>query len=226
VAWRDDVVQREYVKQKENNSSPLFDGELEPEVEVKKTSAATVRRKLSALSSLFEHLCERNAVTHNPVKGVKRPNEGSNEGKTPALGDSQARTLLNSPDAESLKGKRDRAMIAVLLFHAMRREEVVKLKVKDLQMRQGVLHFKITGKRDKISYLPVNAEALRLIDEYLELADISGLNTPHLADWPYRFSSWGVDDPGNTRGWFDAADKLVGWVALQTPFWAIDSHGS
>jgi integrase/recombinase XerD len=61
-------------------------------------------------------------------------------------------------------------MIAVLLFHAMRREEVVKLKVKDLQMRQGVLHSKITGKRDKIRYLPVNAEALRLIDEYLELA--------------------------------------------------------
>jgi integrase/recombinase XerD len=47
---------------------------------------------------------------------------------------------------------------------------VVKLKVKDLQMRPGVLHFKILGKRDKIRYLPVNAEALRPIDEYLELS--------------------------------------------------------
>jgi integrase/recombinase XerD len=170
IAWRDDVVQREYVKQKEQSAAPLFDEELEPEVEIKKTSAATVRRKLSALSSLFEYLCEKNAVTHNPVKGVKRPNEGSYEGKTPALSDAQARHLLAAPDAESLKGKRDRAMIAVLLFHAVRREEVVKLKVKDLQMRQGVLHFRISGKRDKIRYLPVNAEALRLIDEYLELA--------------------------------------------------------
>lgn len=169
IAWRDEVVKREYLKQKES-SSPLFDEELESSVEVKVASSATVRRKLSALSSLFEYLCEKNAVTHNPVKGVKRPNEGSYEGKTPALSDAQARHLLAAPDAESLKGKRDRAMIAVLLFHAMRREEVAKLNVKDLQMRQGVLHFRVKGKRDKIRYLPVNAEALRLIDEYLELA--------------------------------------------------------
>jgi site-specific recombinase XerC len=36
------------------------------------------------LSSLFEYLCEKNAVTHNPVKGVKRPKAESGEGKTPA----------------------------------------------------------------------------------------------------------------------------------------------
>jgi hypothetical protein len=33
-------------------------------------------------------------VTHNPVKGVKRPKAETNEGKTPALGDHQARKLL------------------------------------------------------------------------------------------------------------------------------------
>jgi hypothetical protein len=33
---------------------------------------ATIRRKLSALSSLFDYLCERNAVLGNPVDGVKR----------------------------------------------------------------------------------------------------------------------------------------------------------
>src|SRR6267142_4458011 len=47
---------------------------------------ATVRRKLSALSSLFDYLCERNAVTGNPVDGVKRPMANGNEGSTPALG--------------------------------------------------------------------------------------------------------------------------------------------
>jgi hypothetical protein len=31
----------------------------------------TLRQWLSAVSSLFEHLCERNAVTHNPAKGVE-----------------------------------------------------------------------------------------------------------------------------------------------------------
>ena len=35
-----------------------------------------------------------NAVTHNPVKGVERPKTESGEGKTPAIGDHQARDLL------------------------------------------------------------------------------------------------------------------------------------
>ena len=47
---------------------------------------ATIRRKLSALSSLFDYLCERNAVVGNPVDGVKRPMANGNEGSTPALG--------------------------------------------------------------------------------------------------------------------------------------------
>lgn len=45
-------------------------------------------------SSLFEHLCESNAIPHNPVKGAQRPAVESYEGKTPALGDHQARQLL------------------------------------------------------------------------------------------------------------------------------------
>jgi hypothetical protein len=36
-------------------------------------------------------LCESNPVTHNPVKGVKRPAVESQQGKTLALGDAQAR---------------------------------------------------------------------------------------------------------------------------------------
>ena len=51
----------------------------------KPLAASTARRKLSALPSLFEHLCNHNAVTHNPIKGVKRPSEGANEGKTRRL---------------------------------------------------------------------------------------------------------------------------------------------
>jgi integrase/recombinase XerD len=42
-------------------------------LEARQVSGATIRRKLAAISSLFEYLCERNAVTHNPVLGVKRP---------------------------------------------------------------------------------------------------------------------------------------------------------
>ena len=63
---------------------------------------SSIRRKLAAVASLFDHLCEVNAVSHNPVRGVKRPKFDANEGKTPALGDGQARALLDAPPPEVL----------------------------------------------------------------------------------------------------------------------------
>lgn len=48
---------------------------------VKWRKTPTIRWKLAALSSVFNHLCDSNAVTHNPVKGVPQPKEGANEGK-------------------------------------------------------------------------------------------------------------------------------------------------
>ena len=82
--------------------------------------------KLAALSSLFEHLSEVNAVAHNPVKGVKRPKVRSYDGKTPALGDAQARHLLKLPAGDGLKARRDRALLSLLLYHGLRREELCK----------------------------------------------------------------------------------------------------
>lgn len=140
-------------------------------LEEEQLGGASIRRKLAALSSLFEHLCENNAVTHNPVKGVKRPVVESQQGKTPALGDAQVRALLNAPDASKLKGKRDRAILSTLLYHGIRREELAKLKVKDYnQTRRGVPHLRIKGKGGKMRFVPTHPGTLTLIEEYLEAA--------------------------------------------------------
>jgi len=145
IAWRKDMERRELLP-------------------------ASIRRKLSALSSLFDYLCERNAVLGNPVDGVKRPMANNNEGSTPALGDAQARRLLDAPPHETLKGKRDRAILAALLYHGIRREELCLLRVRDMQSRQGVVHFRIKGKRDKVRFVPIHPLGQRLIEEYLALA--------------------------------------------------------
>ncbi len=42
-------------------------------MEVRKLAPSTICRKFSTLSSLFDYLCEHNAVPHNPVDGVKQP---------------------------------------------------------------------------------------------------------------------------------------------------------
>jgi site-specific recombinase XerD len=137
-------------------------------MESRQLGGATIRRKLAALSSLFEYLCDKNAVTHNPVKGVKRPKVESYEGKTPALGDHQARELLNAPDPETLKGKRDRAMLSMLLYHGLRREELTTLSVKDITQRRGVLHVRVHGKGGKTRYLPLHPGTTGLVSEYVE----------------------------------------------------------
>ena len=144
IAWHDDLAGREL-------------------------GGATVRHRLAALSSLFEYLCEKNAVTHNPVKGVKRPRSESGEGKTPALGDHQARELLAAPGEDTLKDKRDRAILSTLLYHALRRAELCKLKVRDFRhTRRGVPHLSVSGKGEKTRYLPLHPETSTLIHEYLE----------------------------------------------------------
>ena len=66
---------------------------------------SSIRRKLSALSSLFDYLCERNAVTGNPVDGVKRPMTNGNEGSTPALGTGRLANC-SKPRRDTLKGVR------------------------------------------------------------------------------------------------------------------------
>ena len=62
---------------------------------------STIRHRLASLASLFEYLCDKNAVTHNPVKGVERPKTESGEGKTPAIADHQARKLLEAPQDDN-----------------------------------------------------------------------------------------------------------------------------
>jgi site-specific recombinase XerD len=139
------------------------------QLEQRGLAGATIRRKLAALASLFDHLLENNAVDGgNPVHGVKRPRIESNEGKTPALGDGQAKLLLESPDGGTLKGMRDRAILAVLLYHGLRREEVAKLMIGDLQERRGIKHLQVRGKGGKTRYLPLHPVAAERIYAYLE----------------------------------------------------------
>jgi len=138
------------------------------DLERRKRQAATIRRKLSALSELFEFLCEEDHLSQNPVNGVRRPKEGANEGKTPALSDAQAKRLLNAPDPATLKGKRDRAILAVLLYHALRRGELCLLRAKDYEIRRGIPMLCVRGKGSRLRYLPVHPVAATLIEEYLE----------------------------------------------------------
>jgi site-specific recombinase XerD len=153
IAWRDEMARRKNALGRRENGD------------------STIRHRLASLASLFEYLCDKNAVTHNPVKGVERPKTESGEGKTPAIGDHQARELLDAPQKDTIKSKRDRAILSTLLFHALRREELCKLTVKDFRhARKGVPHLKVSGKGGKTRYVPLHPGTHALIHDYLDAA--------------------------------------------------------
>jgi site-specific recombinase XerD len=84
--------------------------------------------------------------------------------------DGQARALLEAPSENTLKGKRDRAILATFLHHGLRCEELCGLRVRDLQSRQGVPHLRIFGKGAKVRYVPAHPLALERIHDYLQAA--------------------------------------------------------
>ena len=174
-------------------------------LEKRELGGATIRRKLAALSSLFEYLCNSNAVTHNPVKGVKRPTVENYEGKTPALGDHEARKLLTAPKGDGTKAKRDRALLSILLYHGLRREELCSLRVRDITVRRGVPHLRVHGKGGKTRYLPLHPGTAELIADYFDELGHGGLPSAPLFQ-PVRNNRNGKIDKAMTT---DGVYKMI-----------------
>src|SRR5262245_52241450 len=128
----------------------------------------TICHKSVARSSLYAYCCETHAVGHNPVLGFKRQCSINREGVTPALGDHQAQMLLEAPFAETPKGTRDCGILATLLYHLLRCEELCTLTVGDFQPREGVPHLRVEGREDQVRDLPLHVLAQPLITAYLE----------------------------------------------------------
>lgn len=177
----------------------------------RKLQGTTIRRKLAALSSLYEFLCEKNAVALNPVKGVKRPKVDSYEGKTPALSDAQVRALLEAPKGQALKAKRDRAILSILFYHALRRDELCKLMVKDVHERRGVKHLRVHGKGAKLRYVPLHPASQERIEDYLTAAGHGDLPSAPVFK-PIRNNRRGTTDTALTT---DGVYQLIKHYAKQ-----------
>jgi site-specific recombinase XerD len=130
----------------------------------------TVKRRMATISKFFEHLCDEKIIEVNVVQGVQRPKLTTTEGATSIISDHQAKDILDAPDPGTLKGKRDRAILATFLFHALRRAELCNLKVKDVQEREGIKQLRVFGKGSKERYIPVHPVAQTRIAEYLSAA--------------------------------------------------------
>jgi site-specific recombinase XerD len=132
-----------------------------------KASNRTVNNRMAALSSLFNHLCEKQIVTTNPVKGLKRPKVNQASIKTPALTVEQVRIILNSPNKNTVKGLRDWALLHVLFYTGCREGALHKLKVGSFYERSGYFVLDINEKGDKENIVAIHHELQASLREYL-----------------------------------------------------------
>jgi site-specific recombinase XerD len=145
-------------------------------LEGRRLSAATVNQKLSAIRKLAAeatyagHLDPVVAQGIRDVRGAK--NLGTRVGNW--LSKEQAERLINAPDTSTLKGRRDRAILAVMIGCGLRREEVARLTFEHVQQRDGrwcVVDMR--GKHGRIRTVPMPAWAKAAIDQWAAAAEIS-----------------------------------------------------
>jgi integrase/recombinase XerD len=81
---------------------------------------------------------------------------------------SEVDLLLNQPNEKDIHGIRDKAMLELLYATGLRVSELVKLKIKDLNLEDGFLL--CMGKGGKERIVPIGGSATRAIRRYLDEA--------------------------------------------------------
>jgi integrase/recombinase XerD len=138
----------------------------------------TAERKLVVARKLLQEAVKRGLLSHNPAQDIGGY-RSKDEQETPhmALDTTQARGLLTVIDTTTQQGKRDFAILLLLLRTGIRRSECADLKLGDLQVEQGHHLLLIRhAKGDKRRKVKVPVDVVRAIDTYLEECARKGLN--------------------------------------------------
>jgi len=131
---------------------------------------ATAARMLSVARRLLDEAVNKGKLAVNPAKGVKGFRV-SNETPHTALKKSQAKDLLKAIDRSSVLGKRDYALVSLLLRTGIRRSECAALTLGDIKLEQGH-HVAVIehGKGDKRRIVKLPVDVFRAIEDYLKVA--------------------------------------------------------
>jgi site-specific recombinase XerD len=136
-------------------------------------SPASVKQHLAALRMLFDYLVVGQVLAANPAAAVRGPRLVIRTGKTPVLEDTEARTLLASVAGDELAERRDRALLAVMLYSFARVGAVVRLRVRDYEHQRRRAYLALREKGGQHRRVPVHSAAAEALDAYLAAAGIA-----------------------------------------------------
>ncbi|HWB12704.1 MAG TPA: tyrosine-type recombinase/integrase [Pirellulales bacterium] len=131
----------------------------------------TRKLHLSALRAFFDVLVTRHVVVLNPAASVRGERYTVVEGKTPEITAQQVRTLLASIDTETPVGRRDRALIATLVYTGVRAGAAAALRLEDFQWDGTQYAFRFHEKGGKSRLIPVRGDLQEDLLAYLDCID-------------------------------------------------------
>src|SRR3989454_10831290 len=174
-------------------------------LESRQLAPGTVNLRLGAVRRLVYEAADCGLLSADLAAGIRRVKGVKKLGVR--LGNwltaEQAHALWQAPDREQVKGKRDRALLALLLACGLRRHELAKLTFGHLQQREG--HWAIvdlSGKAGHVRTIPVPDWVHGLLDDWMTAASI---NTGNLFR---RVSSAG-------RVWGEAVTEKLVWHVVK-----------
>jgi len=137
-------------------------------------SAPTAKLRLAAIRRLFDWLVVGQVIPHNPASSVRGPSHIVKRGKTPVLAPDEARQILDSIDATTPVGRRDRALIGLMVFSFARIGAALGMKVDDAFTQNRRLWVRLHEKGGKVHEMPCH----HLLEDYLHgYIDSCGLGT-------------------------------------------------
>ena len=136
----------------------------------------TVKQHLAAIRKLFDWLVTGQVLPVNPAASVRGPTYSVKRGKTPVLTADQARTLLDSIDASTVVGLRDRALIGVMVYSFARVSAAVSMEVGDYYQNGKRWWLRLHEKGGKRHDVPAHHNAEAYLDAYLTAAGIADDN--------------------------------------------------
>ncbi len=135
-------------------------------------AAPSVKQQLAAIKHLFDWLVTGQIVPTNPAASVRGPAHIVRQGKTPVLEAAETRALIDSIDATTPVGLRDRALIALMVFSFARIGAGLTMKVEDVFTQNRRLWVRLREKGGKAHAMPCHHSLEEYLVAYLEQTGI------------------------------------------------------